>query len=186
MPNAAATFIETFKRNAVAPDPMVNLGIEPIFVTNLFAASNARRMRQGSKGLILEAARTTVEFFKGSFAARQRAEQPVFHWTAADYDALAREIAVLLPTNPKVRLIVARWLDEYRVELLSDPRLTKSIPNLTNYNSSEVAMDTFNRVLDFIEHVECCNEYTFFFDLKRHVTKCVRVGEAIFRPVEAS
>lgn len=186
MPTAAVTFIETFKRNAVAPDPMVNLGIEPIFVTNLFAASNARRMRQGSKGLILEAARATVEFFQGSFAARQRAEQPVFHWTAADYDALAKEVAGLLATNPKVRLIVARWLDEYRVELLSDPQLTKSIPYLTNYNSSEVAMDTFNRVLDYIEHVECFAEYIFFFDLKRHVTKCVRVGEAIFRPVEAS
>lgn len=186
MPTAAVSFIETFKRNAVAPDPMVNLGIEPIFVTNLFAASNARRMRQGSKGLTLEAARATVEFFQGSFAARQRAEQPVFHWTAADYDAMAREIAGLLAINPKVRLMVARWLDEYRAELLSDPQLTKSDPNLSNYNSSEATMDTFNRVLDYIEHVTCCTEYTFFFDLKRHVTKCVRVGEAILRPVEAS
>jgi hypothetical protein len=121
-------------------------------------------------------------------------------WTAEQYEAFASELAEEFTVSERMKEAVHDCLWDQRAILFADEALTHRDPQLTIRRTvekpesellqfveldprlkcvTEPISETTNRSLDYIEQVTRIHGDMRFFDLRRALTICDRVGQAM-------
>lgn len=174
---------------------------EWLFVECLLIASSKRRMNAGPQGLFAEAGAEFVALTKALVIRWYEDQGIVVRWP----DEALRNVGIALADNFRTsrfipRIIRAR-LNQFRDDRYINDRnfIDESIVAIDEYasrdiniplngvydaalinNPEEDVINTFNRTLDYIDHMKHTNYYSMMFPLKRDLTCYMRVMQALY------
>lgn len=171
-----------------------------VFVHCLFERSAKMPLKCGHESLFAKAAVDFVELVK-PYALEFYADRGrTLDWSERDYAALAIEVADRMRGEPALKKHAMAVLQRKRTELyISDATIAQSNlevaewhPNVRNIRANykismrscelntEGPIETFVRILDYIEHVKHLPAYPDLFTVKRLLTSYLRVGRSVF------
>lgn len=157
--------------------PFGTLGIEVFFAVELFSASKRRRLAQGSARLAQDAAIGLIEAYPEWFGRIQ--QRKGYPYAPGHHPRFVSDLAELLSNDRRVKSYAFRLLRDMRQTIFQNDTLTLGQWHIAAFGQDEHPSDTFNRTLDYIEHVASTDEYKKLFPLKRNVTMVARVSDAL-------
>ncbi len=170
------------------------------FAYGLFYTSNKLPMKASVETLKLETARRVVAFERGHAEQALTANGFITRWTDEQCEAIAREMAEVMPRHKGVVQAVERTLAERRDEVFADKSLTLNDELFTVYEirASKVPSDfsasmmrhgievikedyveTIDRSLDYLSELRSTKEYRRFIPLFRVLTSLRRVHDVV-------
>lgn len=157
--------------------------VEHAFVIALFSESKKRRMNEGTKGLILDAAAALIEEHRDDFSAWRAAHVVGFchRFAARDFEIMAGELASNFERSELVKRIATQWLRDYRIELFKDSDFQTILGECV---VEDHPMQTFVFWLDYIEGMKGQADYPRWLTLKRNLMNLLRVGNAVLKRSE--
>lgn len=160
-----------------------DLCAEYAFIVELFSESKKRRMNEGEKDLILDAAAALIEEHREDFNAWRAAHVVGFchRFAARDCEIMALELASHFTHNELVKRIAVQWLRDNRAELFNDSDFKTFLDEGVVEHHP---MQTFVFWLDYIEGMKGTTDYPKWLALKRNLTNLLRVGNAVLKRSE--
>lgn len=167
---------------------------ESMLAQALLQVSPQRPLRAGHKGLLLEAAKLFVHVFKQKAKDFYVDYGGTTDWSQGDLDALAAEIATYHTNDPNLHREVGSALrfvrrKLYITEVTEDgghvlhtgeheiEGVVRSVFDASLDERFETPVQTFERTLDYIDHLKGSKGYSSLFALKRYLTAYLRVWQ---------
>ncbi|HEX3423028.1 MAG TPA: hypothetical protein VHS33_06475 [Sphingomicrobium sp.] len=154
--------------------------LDRCFVLMMIEASRELRMKAGSVGLAVEAARLMIGTMKSEVADAYWRRDIIVHLHRSNIDRLAVELADEMMKRPSLRnrtMSMMKAMVELIVE--SGPWLNVS-RQFAHYDTNETATGIMNRWLDHVEYLKSTDNYEYVVGLHRLLVTCLRVIDAVF------
>ena len=156
---------------------------EYAFVIQLFSESRKCRMNEGEKKLMLNTALTLVEENYKDFIQylNENKRRVYFQWRQNDCENIAQELVEYIKDDQNFKRIINKWLYNYRDEIFKE-KYYKT--DFKIFVAVEHPMQTFVYWLDYIDNLKNSADDQNCFNVKRHLTNLLRVGNATIRRSE--
>lgn len=162
------------------PDLPLWASIEFAFLTRLFIASDARRMKAGPDGLMHDGSRLWIALAMRDYAKARWDHGALLLWNMASAAHLVAELEAEMADSAKLKAEAVDALKRFRDLVWRDGHALKGNQYLLSEWEDEDAFRTTIRTLDFIEHMKQTEEYAKIVDLRRFCCSCLRVTNAVF------